>query len=339
MRKTLPFLFQRFYKSFLLKGGIILFMTVLPGCLSDEGTVSPSNRSTSTANEVSLPNSSSSLKELISKQYPDIENPGTSDWQKVNLLRRWAYKNIVTSTRICLLENVLEPNFYKKTAPELYAAFKQDKGGVWCGGSSVFLEKLYHEYGFNAYTVNMGKSEYLTHVVNLVEIWDQGQKKLVIEDAYFNMTYTAQNGAPLDYFAFLKLLCQLKDKQIKVVKDDDGERSCLLCKDYLSDPVFMAFIKRNLSKCIQTSVDKTKCNCKVILDALINDHPSAPKTKQFLAKAGYKPNLIYLYLYPFSINSEKAGVRQDLLNRAQTVILFCQSHKRKPGISKPRCCN
>ncbi len=166
----------------------------------------------------------------------------------------------------------------------------------------------------------MGKSEYLTHVVNLVEIQDKGQKKLLIEDAYFNMTYTAQNGTPLDYFAFLKLLSQLKDNQIRVVKDDDGERSCLLCKDYSSDPVFMAFIKRNLSKCIQTSADRTKCNCKVILDALVNDHPSSAKTKQFLAKAGHKPNLIYLYLYPFSINNEKAGLRKDLLNRAQSVI-------------------
>ncbi len=115
MRETLLFLFQRFNKSLPLKGGMILLLTVLPGCTSDQGSVPPSNRSVSTVNEVSLPDSSSSLKELISKEYPDIENPRTSDWQKVNFLRRWAYKNIVTSTRICLLENVLEPNFYKNS--------------------------------------------------------------------------------------------------------------------------------------------------------------------------------------------------------------------------------
>ncbi|UBF24114.1 hypothetical protein K9N68_20600 [Kovacikia minuta CCNUW1] len=313
-------LFQQFYQLIPSKTGVVLLLAILAGCTSNANTPLVQKSSDSAPEKASLTSDRLSINQLVSSQYPEIKNPQISDWQKANILRRWAYKNIVNSTASCTLEKVLKPDFYKKTTAELYTAFKQDKGGVWCGGASIFSEKLYRDYGFNVYTVNMGKSGYLTHVVNLVEIQDKGQKKLVIEDASYNVTYTDLDGSPLDYFTFLKLLSQRKDNQIKTVKDNDGKRTLMLCKGDPFNIATLEFMKQKSSACVEVPNVGTKCNRRVVLEDLTRDHPLSSKTKQFLAKAGYKPDILYLYLYPFLINSEIAGLRKDLLDRAQAVI-------------------
>ncbi|MGA7934394.1 MAG: hypothetical protein WCA35_12675 [Kovacikia sp.] len=324
------FLFQRLYKLTCLKNGIILILTVLVGCASQTNILVSEKSSIPAEDTAPLTNKASPLKELVAKQYPDIENPQISDWQKVNLLRRWAYRNIVNSTKSCFLEEVLKPDFYKKTAFELYTAFKQDKGGVQCGGSSIFLEKLYREYNFNAYTLNMGEpSSQFTHVVNLVEIRGKGQKKLVIEDASHNVTLVHQDGSVLDYFTFLRLLSQLKDNQIKIVKDNDGKRNWLFCKDDPLDEPTLKLVRESSSECIDIPNLGLKCKSRVVLEDFTRNYPNLPKNKQFLVHGGYDLDLVYLYLYlhPFSINSEKVGLKKDLLDRAQATIKTYSSKK------------
>ncbi len=162
------------------------------------------------------------LKSVIHSAYPQLDDPELSDFERVVLLRRWVAEIVDKSDREGLLDRPSQNNpyaadffYYTRDAPDIFAAFMADRGGVWCRGTSYALEKLYGLFGYRAFSIGIGaRGTRFTHVFTLVEIEHKGQRILTVQDADQNLTYVGDDDQPLDYFKILDLLQHRRHKDI-----------------------------------------------------------------------------------------------------------------------------
>lgn len=145
------------------------------------------------------------LKQTIAQAIPELQNPNLGDWTRVNLLRRWVYRQIDVAYQTCSQDDYA-PDVSNRDAATIFADFAADRGGVWCAGASDSLLRLYQLYGYNAYSIHFGDKQSLTHTVTLVQIQHQGKPLLVVQDAYLNTTITDAQGQPLAYWDLLQQL-------------------------------------------------------------------------------------------------------------------------------------
>lgn len=258
---------------------------------------------------ISLP--SLRLKLEIIKEYPRIVNPFIGDYEKVNLLRQWAYEHIDWSSQSVLIENQVD--FYKKSAPEIFTYFDGDKGGVYCGGAAYSLRKLYELYGYKAFTVDMGKKDVATHVLTLVEINCNGKKILSIQDPTFNLTYTNKEGMPLDYIQLLQMLKLKKDEEIVGNKGKDKYRDFLVGHDERSLGI-SPYIEQSINPIVQSG-GMLKYKASFVLNIFSievekNLYPS-------LVRDGYSPNIKYLFLYPLAVGGNQGA--NELFTKAYNI--------------------
>ncbi len=167
------------------------------------------------------------LKNLVLTHYPQIGGKGMSDFDRVSLLRQWAARTTNWSNKEGLFDrpSTTNPyaggfNFYSQDAPTIYAAFMDDKGGVWCSGTAYALVRLYELFGYRAFRIGIGVPDSdATHAITLVEIEHGagGRKILSVQDAYFDLTYVHADGRPMDYFEVLDLLREHGDGDVAVV--------------------------------------------------------------------------------------------------------------------------
>ena len=159
------------------------------------------------------------LKQIILNDCPELKSKNITDYQKICIIRNWA-ANVIDCSDFDLTLDRRIANFYSLTAYEIYQLFDQDKGGVWCAGSSEFLKKALRLFGFEAYDLYYGFKEPggYTHAVTLVKIQEGESEILSVQDAYFNTTYELSTGEPLDYFELLRLLKEKRDNEIVLVE-------------------------------------------------------------------------------------------------------------------------
>ncbi len=139
-----------------------------------------------------------------------ILNNLPNDVEKVTFLREYAYQ----VADIKMLTPSLNQNFYNAPVHKIYNYYKQDLGGGYCGLTALFLHKLYSHFGFKSYLYDVGISSLkATHQFNLVEIKDNDSLKTIIQDAYFNISYTDSCNIPLDFKAVLTKLYN-RDKNL-----------------------------------------------------------------------------------------------------------------------------
>lgn len=234
------------------------------------------------------------LKKIVTNDIPEISN-AANDWQRVNLLREWAYSNIDWSSGKALLDQDKSFDFYDKSSVDIFSAFFQDKGGVRCGGTAYSLKKLYQLFGFKAYIADMGKPSVMTHVVTLVEIIFQNSVKLVVQDATFDITYADNQGEPLDYFELLSLLSSHKHEAINVIygKSENGE-FLLHPEDDKSQYNHIISLKDSPFVVLESGV--LKFRSRLTLSSF--DRRFGKAIKEFLVKEGHPPHILYLFLYP-----------------------------------------
>ena len=91
----------------------------------------------------------------------------------------------------------LSPSFHDKTknfnrmaAEEIYNLFRLNHAAVYCGGSSLFLNKIFALFGINSITVDFGDtSGFLTHTTVLVTKYFKNRWEYYIFDPTFNATF------------------------------------------------------------------------------------------------------------------------------------------------------
>lgn len=190
---------------------------------------------------ISKTESPSLLKNKIANKYPLLDDNTVGDWEKVNILRRWASENIIWGFGSTQIKHLIQG----EEAPHIFALFQQNKGSVDCGGAGYALMKLYKMYGFEAYEYHYGSLEGWNHAVSLVKISHKGKNILAVEDAFFNTTYTYSDQSPIDFFDLLHLIKNNEESKIKLIKNDK-QQHLSLCekKDICPDVDQSVLIKK-----------------------------------------------------------------------------------------------
>lgn len=146
----------------------------------------------------------------IGKQYSRYE------WKKVNIIREWVATNTPSSSDSLSIQDTL----WRNSPYEIYLKFFLNQGGVNCAGYSYALMKLYKEFGYKAFSYHSGRLDGFNHVITLVEIDYKKSRRLVIQDATFDVTYVDDNMEPYDFFEFLNMLKKRKYSSIHVIQSN-----------------------------------------------------------------------------------------------------------------------
>lgn len=140
----------------------------------------------------------------------------------LNLIRTLVHIYVPQST----ISISVKSRIWKISTKEIFDIYKKQIGGVDCRGISYSLLKVYTDLGFEAYSYSAGIGDF-THVIVLVNTEYKGKKILLVEDPFFNVTYTTPKGDPLDFIEMLKLIKQKKYGEIVI--SGGHEKHLYLC--------------------------------------------------------------------------------------------------------------
>jgi len=223
-----------------------------------------------------------------------------SDWDRANLLRHCAAVHAVWGSQSCLLENDSSLGFYRLSASSIFRAFRNKQGGAMCGGMAYALMKLYHDFGYEAYIVDMGRPEYETHVVVLVSLEHGGRRILSIEDVLFDVSIANRDGTPVDYFEMLAKLKGLRHEEVKMVPCPEWtvQRDVIMRSNEVDQFPWIVLSKDFTA--LEGGRRMYRGSMSFKLYESVNE--KAQKFKRFLEHEGYPRNMLYIYLFPFRVN-------------------------------------
>lgn len=117
--------------------------------------------------------SDSAFKQFLMKAIPTLAlNLASNPLQAARLLMNWASRNADGAISSILQTQTSETiNALSRPSDMYHDFFLPNRGGVYCGGFSIFLNNILHLFGFDSFTLNFGElREDLTHVVVIVPI-------------------------------------------------------------------------------------------------------------------------------------------------------------------------
>ena len=190
--------------------------------------------------------------------------------------------------------------------------FQQDQLTAQCGFTSYILTKLYNYAGHEAYMYKCGFDEEMTrHQFVLVRLDD----KLVVQDAFYDITVVDGDGNPKDFFEILSEVKAGELRDIKIVQenvkselwlDSVAELKSILCNEAYGD------LLPNQIKSMLMQDDRLKIILNRNYDAFTK--PSLEKMKPLLVKEGLPENYLSIYLKPLQIKDD-SGSEEDSLKR------------------------
>jgi len=249
----------------------------------------------------------------VAVEYPAINSPSTSDFEKTNILRQWAYTHSDVSDAPNVVDNTpgIGDNFYSYTVPEMTAVFDNDQAGIWCGGAGWYLMKIYQMYGYEAGQVGVGidsktlgaPAPRVGHVLTVVKLNDG---RVIFQDAYLNYAFVqpANSAVPLTTAEVITLLKNHQDGQIGLLNGPTG-------RDYMVNdslaagwegqphphPAYLGPYPHFIS--VRSNLSKVHPSSNVIMSAQsFNDHWYPLSFPAGIVAEGHPNKLVYILLYP-----------------------------------------
>ena len=263
----------------------------------------------------------------VAEEYPAINSPSTSDFEKTNILRQWAYMHSDVSDAEHLVDNTpgIGYNFYSYTVPQMTALFDNDQAGVWCGGAAWYLMKIYQMYGYEAGRVGTGihtqtagaPAPGFTHAITVVKLNDG---RVIFQDAYLNYTFVQPSNpeVPLTTAEVIMLLKNNQDDQIGLLNGPTGRD--YMVSDSLAalweghpnpNPIFLGPYPRFIS--VRPNLNKVQPSSNVIISAQsCNDHWYPLSFPAGIVAEGHPNKLVYILLYPLWANE---ALGEQVLNQ------------------------
>jgi hypothetical protein len=237
-----------------------------------------------------------------------LESPGLTEWDTVNRIRDWAYANSDFASESALLDQDPRFRFHDRSALEIFMAFFQDRGGVWCGGAAFALMRLYTLFGFPASVLTYGHGDAMTHVVTLVRITVNGRPMTVVQDPTFNLSYVTDEDAPLDYFDLLAALGRHGHRQIRFLRGTHKNRDVLVHpQDDESSYAHVVGSADRPERVLENGLRKYRS--RVLLARF--ERAFRVKIRAFLRNQGYPGHPLYLHRFPVEASD------QEILDQAQ----------------------
>jgi hypothetical protein len=158
----------------------------------------------------------SDLRELISESLPGLEEQvGDRTLQGARRILDWV-ANAGDYALSASIHERANPRVARANAAGIYyEIFLPDAGGVYCGGYSIFLNKVFRLFGYDSFTINYGDlNDALTHVTVVVPVRQQTTEsespsswRFYFFDPTFNGTYVDPNsGDQLSVRRMLELI-------------------------------------------------------------------------------------------------------------------------------------
>lgn len=284
--------------------------------------------------------SDAGLQASVLLEFPEWDH--FSDFEKVSALRHWAAQRIVMSSSSLFLTSNESFRFFSQNVSSIFRAYRDHWGGVWCGGAAWTLMKLYELFGYEAHYLGSGVAPDATHAETLVYIDVRGTEILSIQDAHFDISYTDEQGNPLDYFEMLSMLREYRHEEIRIVPSpDQGVRRDLLLK--ANETVFWRAIPwLNMSE-VFSYLDDSTVLYQVSFSVASYERASAGvgRFKDLLASEGYPKMMIYIHVFPFQVDyyssadlsSKQESLDSELskLNMLRKAIQISQGPYEQPA--------
>lgn len=160
------------------------------------------------------------LRTVIAELCPEAGDSGLSDERRAVALRQWIHSFLpVADSNNCLSDMGYDHN--AKDLGRMLRAVELRLGGYYCGGHAEIARKIYHLFGFEAFTMNFGfRGTSSTHVTTFVKINHASGPVWSIQDSYLNFTLRGTDGALLGFSALVQALAH--DRIDSIVIDDPG---------------------------------------------------------------------------------------------------------------------
>ncbi|MHC4697377.1 MAG: hypothetical protein ACYTFA_11590 [Planctomycetota bacterium] len=120
------------------------------------------------------------------------------------MLRDYVYRTVVWSNDGLRLNHYCGGDLRRLTLEEIVRLFEAREIGVLCGGTAVFLAKVYEQFGYHASWFDYGIPGVSTHVVTVVTVPTECGPRPVIQDATFNSTPALSGTADPSFFDVLQ---------------------------------------------------------------------------------------------------------------------------------------
>lgn len=238
------------------------------------------------------------FRRYLEVEIPELLGKDLSPFEKVQRLRGWVCRN---TPRAPLgvgmhLSDDEALGYYGMSASNLYKAFGEYVGGAMCHDIAYALVKVYELFGFPAFIYNMGIENSLkTHAVTVVTI-DESGSQMVVQDPYYNLTITRDDGTPVDFIEMLVLLNQRRHDVLRIGFDEDGEHDYIAPKDSTSELIALPDYY-NMDTLLQLSDGRIGCRRFISLTQWVTHS----KVETALEARGFPGNVLYLFCLPLGV--------------------------------------
>ena len=287
------------------------------------------------------------LRPKVYAEYPrlDPQHPqhgNLSDWDVVCMLREFSYRHTSYSNNVnshayragaATVDELLNN---RRTLAATYDFFDNDGGGVLCGHTAHLLQRLYTEFGYQAWYTGHGfspptpRGSRFTHAETLVRInltrTGKPRQILTLHDPSTNLSYVdAHSNKPLDYFDMLNRLVDRRAETIGIrgTIDDGIDRrhpSTIFFSDETNGrrPEFFQAswnVGRDF-ELIKLGNETWKLVGPRRVEAFERLGDSWWKNE--LVTEGMPPETIYLHCFPFHVSGSPQA--EEILKQAQAIV-------------------
>ena len=203
-------------------------------------------------------------------------------------------------------------NYWRSSASKNLSAMAANQYGVYCGGTAWILLEIFEEFGFDAFTYNFGsRSDSPTsHVVTLARV----NSSIFAFDAYFNVTYTQQDGESLDFRDLIEFVYKKEFYKINTLSKPIS-RFILMAKtpDWksgLQSKGFSFSLKLDGSNFAKCSVNQKNVSCPTFdinYEVPLKTIAEQIRLNEFLRENSLEENVLNLFLFPKGMSSLTTG--------------------------------
>jgi hypothetical protein len=272
-----------------------------------------------TAEEIGYSASPASEEEQFVQLLDSLNKAKASSFEKADEIRKYLAIRLDLGKSIDSLAFNYPKIPFRDISPfQCLELFKQNKLTALCGLASRILALLYEYAGFEAhvYECGFGTPE-SRHQFTLVKVVG----KLIVEDAFYNITITDTNNRHKDFFKLINEIRVGDFSNVRVEQERVKSELWLDDRDELDAWFTLDSVKRDYHEFVK-SIDNDGGRLKILIERDYDSftQPLLTVLDSYLAEEKFSPNYLSVYLKPLKIIDSYGYSNEHLLNLIQSEL-------------------